>query len=83
MLEKRQRETPNTVTTGELTITLTDNIPSAHWPRCLAYAKRIQLHQIIKDLLEDGIIRENNSPYASPIVLVKKKSSNLRLCVDD
>ena len=33
-------------------------------------------------LLERGVIRSSQSDYASPIVLVRKKSVALRLCVD-
>ena len=33
-------------------------------------------------LLERGVIRPSQSDYASPIVLVCKKSGALRLCVD-
>ena len=29
-----------------------------------------------------GIIRDSNSPYASPILLIKKKTRELRMCVD-
>lgn len=36
----------------------------------------------INQLLESHIIRESSSPYASPIVLVKKKDGSLRMCVD-
>ena len=36
----------------------------------------------IQDLLRRGIIRESSSPYASPIVLVRKKNGDIRLCVD-
>lgn len=36
----------------------------------------------ISQLLETRVIRESSSPYASPIVLVKKKDGSLRLCVD-
>lgn len=36
----------------------------------------------IHQLLERQIIRESCSPFASPIVLVKKKDGSLRLCVD-
>ncbi|KAL6490489.1 hypothetical protein MHYP_G00008340 [Metynnis hypsauchen] len=36
----------------------------------------------IRQLLDSQVIRESCSPYASPIVLVKKKNGNLRMCVD-
>ncbi|KAF7641863.1 hypothetical protein LDENG_00270030 [Lucifuga dentata] len=36
----------------------------------------------IHKLLETQVIRESSSPYASPIVLVRKKDGSLRLCVD-
>lgn len=36
----------------------------------------------IHQLLEANVIRESCSPYASPIVIVRKKDGSLRLCVD-
>lgn len=36
----------------------------------------------MKEILNDGIIRDNNSPFVSPIVMVKKKDGSWRLCVD-
>lgn len=36
----------------------------------------------IKQMLEQGIIEESNSPWAAAYVLAKKKSGELRLCVD-
>ena len=36
----------------------------------------------LKELEKRGIIRESNSDFASPVVLVRKKSGDLRLCVD-
>ncbi|CAI5643241.1 unnamed protein product [Oreochromis niloticus] len=36
----------------------------------------------IRQLLEAQVIRESSSPFASPIVLVRKKDGSLRLCVD-
>ena len=43
-------------------------------------------YEVVKDhinqLLGTQVIRESSSPYASQIVLVKKKDGNLRMCVD-
>lgn len=36
----------------------------------------------INQLLETQVIRESSSPFASPIVLVKKKDGSLRMCVN-
>ncbi|XP_073710120.1 retrovirus-related Pol polyprotein from transposon 412 [Misgurnus anguillicaudatus] len=36
----------------------------------------------INTLLEAQVIRESSSPYASPIVLARKKDGSLRMCVD-
>ena len=36
----------------------------------------------INQLLAAKVIRESSSPFASPIVLVKKKDGSLRMCVD-
>lgn len=43
--------------------------------------KRI-IRQIIQELLTNNIIQELNSSYAIPILLVKKKNSEYRICVD-
>ena len=36
----------------------------------------------IKEMLDVGAIEESDSPYSSPIVMVKKKSGENRLCID-
>ena len=36
----------------------------------------------IEDLVQRGIIETSTSPYAAPIVVVRKKSGGLRLCCD-
>ncbi len=46
----------------------------------LAYAQEEQ--KAIEDLLKKGVIQKSTSPWASPIVLVKKKSGAIRPCVD-
>ncbi len=40
----------------------------------------VRLH--LQELKDANIIRESDSPYASPIVIVKKKDGSIRLCID-
>lgn len=61
---------------------LTDSTPFHCSPRRLSYGEREVVARMIDDLLRQGIIRPSRSPYASPIVLVKKKTGEYRMCVD-
>ena len=62
-------------------IELTDNTPVRSRPFPLPYAMRENLKREIEDMLSLGIIRESNSPFASPIVIVKKKDKSNRICI--
>jgi hypothetical protein len=41
-----------------------------------------EVKQLLQGLLDQGLIRRSSSNYASAVVLVKKKSGALRLCID-
>lgn len=40
------------------------------------------IDKLVREMLSQGTIQYSSSPYASPIVLVKKKDGSWRLCVD-
>ncbi|MGL5625666.1 hypothetical protein, partial [Cetobacterium sp.] len=41
-----------------------------------------EVHTLLQGMLEKGVIRESSSPWAAPIVLVRKKTGAWRFCVD-
>lgn len=66
----------------EMNINLTHDRPISFRPRRLSFADKEKLKQILDKLLQEKIIRSSNSPYAFPIVLVRKRDGELRLCID-
>lgn len=66
----------------EMKIELTDDRPVVYRPYRLSYSEREQVRNIINELLENDIIQESDSDFASPILMVKKKTGEQRLCVD-
>ena len=63
-------------------IPLLDSAPVRQRYRRIPPADYDAVKAHIRQLLETQVIRESSSPYASPIVLVKKKDGSLRMCVD-
>jgi len=48
----------------------------------LSMDEKLFLEKELADLLRLGIIRRSRSPWGSPVVLVKKATGGLRMCVD-
>lgn len=59
-----------------------DAKPVRKSPRRLPFMKREEAHKIIETMKNDGVIEESESPWCSPVVLVKKKDGTTRFCVD-
>ena len=56
--------------------------PARTAPRRLPYAVMRELEDELIRLESTGCIESSNSPYASGLVLVRKKDGTLRVCVD-
>ena len=52
--------------------------PPGQVPLALAHEEK----EAIDNLKKQGVIRESSSPWASPIILVRKKNGKIRPCVD-
>ena len=63
-------------------IRLSDTTPFRERSRRLAPADVDDVRRHIQQLLTAGIVKESRSPYASPIVVVRKKNGSIRMCVD-
>ncbi len=63
-------------------IRLTDETPFRQPHRRVPQGQLEEFRMAVQDLLQSGVIRESNSPFASPVVLVRKKDGGLRICVD-
>ena len=56
--------------------------PIHQLPYPAAFKQKIIIQQQVNEMLEDDIIEPSNSPWSSPVVLVKKKDGTHRFCAD-
>lgn len=59
-----------------------DSPPIRQYPRRLPYHYRDEVDKQVKDMLSQRVIQPSISPWASPVVLVKKKDGSYRFCID-
>jgi hypothetical protein len=60
-----------------------DAKPVAQRPRSVAPHIMVKEYELLKKLLETGLITMSDSPWASPIVIVLKKNGvDIRMCID-
>jgi len=59
-----------------------DSSPKKQPTRYIPHAARQEVAQLLKEMQEANVIQPSKSPWASPVVLVRKKDGTLRFCVD-
>lgn len=63
-------------------INVIDNTPFKHQARPIHPQDLEAVRKHLKELLDAGVIRESELSFSSPIIVVKKKNGDIRLCID-
>ena len=61
---------------------MSDTKPISKPPYWLSHAEAAKVETQLADYVSHGFIRPSSLPWASPILLVKKKDGTMRMCVD-
>jgi transposase InsO family protein len=56
--------------------------PPARSPYRMSDLELAELRTQLRELVDQGYIRPSSSPFAAPVLFVKKKTGELRMCVD-
>ena len=75
-------DVPGRTTVAEHSILLTTGIPVYSKPYPLPHSMQEVVEDELDSMLKLGVIEPSSSPYASPIVLVRKPDGTNRVCVD-
>jgi len=78
----RNKFSPGKAVGVEHHIILEDTRPIRQAPYRVAPAKRNEIQALVEEMLDLGVIEPSNSPWSSPVVLVKKSDGSSRFCVD-
>ena len=64
------------------TIRVDNPVPFKEWYRRIPPHQFEEVRKHLQEVEEIGAIRRSNSPWASPVVLVRKKDGSLQFCID-
>lgn len=70
------------IPTLQLSISLKDMDPVAHTYLSVPKPLYKEIKDYLHNLIAQGWVQKSDSPYASPVVCVRKKDGSLRLCID-
>ena len=74
---------PNGKTAWEVhQIDLLSPTPIKERVRQIPIHKSEEVENEIQQMLQNGVIRESNSPWSAPVVIVRKKDGSCRFCID-
>ena len=71
-----------TTSLAEHVIKTGDHPPTRQPVRRMPFALRDKVNSLVEEMLSQGVIVPSASPWASPVVLVRKKDGGIRFCVD-
>jgi hypothetical protein len=66
----------------KLSINTGNNTPIKQRTRPVPFHRKAEVKDLVEDMVQNAFARPSNSPWSSPIVLVKKKDNSTRFCVD-
>ena len=75
-------DVPGRTSVIEHKVVLNSETPVYKRPYTMPYAVRKKVEQEVKNMLNAGIVEKSKSAYGAPIVVVQKKDTSMRLCID-